>query len=124
MPPPKPKHKPTRLTATQEIVAGFAAGVADAVACHPVDVVKTRAHVNRGANAPFVRELARQVRSIQTFFAHRSVSTLDRVPFQLTGENFLYGTTLISGVLGRDPLAVSRRPPGGGAPAGEASGLG
>ena len=31
-----------------------------------------------------------QVRStcIQTFFTHRSVSTLDRVPFQLTGEHF------------------------------------
>ena len=26
-----------------------------------------------------------QVRSIQKFFTHRSVSTLDRVPFQLTG---------------------------------------
>ena len=32
-----------------------------------------------------------QVRSIQTFFTHRSVSTLDRVSFQLTGELFLYG---------------------------------
>ena len=32
-----------------------------------------------------------QVRSIQTCFTHRSVSTLDRVPFQLTGELFLYG---------------------------------
>ena len=27
-----------------------------------------------------------QVRSIQTFFTHRSVSTFDRVPFQLTDE--------------------------------------
>ena len=33
--------------------------------------------------------LTRQVRSsIQKFFTHRSVSTLDRVPFQLTGEHF------------------------------------
>ncbi len=32
-----------------------------------------------------------QVRSIQTFFTHRPVSTLDRVSFQLTDELFLYG---------------------------------
>ena len=32
-----------------------------------------------------------QVRSMQTFFTHRSVSTFDRVgPFQLTGELVLY----------------------------------
>jgi hypothetical protein len=35
-----------------------------------------------------------QVRSIQKFFTHRSVSTFDRVPFQLTGELFLYGMAL------------------------------
>ena len=36
-----------------------------------------------------------QVRSIQTFFTHRSVSPFDRVgPFQLTGEHFLYGMAL------------------------------
>ena len=36
------------------------------------------------------------VRSIEKFFTHRSVSTFDRVgPFQLTGELFLYGTTLV-----------------------------
>ena len=34
---------------------------------------------------------ATEVRSIQKFFTHRSVSTFDRVPFQLTGELFLYG---------------------------------
>ena len=34
-----------------------------------------------------------QVRSIQKFFTHRSVSTFDRVPFQLTGGLFLYGPT-------------------------------
>jgi solute carrier family 25 2-oxodicarboxylate transporter 21 len=81
MPPPKPKPKPTRLTATQEIVAGFAAGVADAVACHPVDVVKTRAHVNRGANAPFVRELARQVRSYKRFSPIARFQHLIAFPF-------------------------------------------
>ena len=31
-----------------------------------------------------------------TFFTHRLVSTFDRVPFQLTGELFLYGTTFRS----------------------------
>ena len=35
-----------------------------------------------------------QVRSIQKFFTHRPVSTLDRSPFQLTGELFLYGMAL------------------------------
>ena len=35
-----------------------------------------------------------KVRSIQKFFTHRSVSTFDRVYFQLTGELFLYGTAL------------------------------
>jgi citrate synthase len=42
-----------------------------------------------------IAAMAYKVRSIQTFFTHRPVSTLDRVPFrQLTGEFFLYGTTL------------------------------
>jgi hypothetical protein len=35
-----------------------------------------------------------QVRSTQKFFTHRPVSTFDRVPFQLTGELFLYRTHL------------------------------
>jgi hypothetical protein len=35
-----------------------------------------------------------QVRSIQKFFTHRPVSTLDRIPFQLTDELFLYGMAL------------------------------
>jgi hypothetical protein len=39
---------------------GFTAGVADAFACHPVDVVKTQAHVNKGVNPPFYRELVAQ----------------------------------------------------------------
>ena len=38
-----------------------------------------------------------QVRSIQKFFTHRSVSTFDRVPFQLTDELFLYGMALSRG---------------------------
>ena len=38
----------------------------------------------------------RKVRPIQTFFTRRSVSTFDRVPFQLTGELFLYGMALRS----------------------------
>jgi hypothetical protein len=47
---------------------------------------------------------ASQVRSIQTFFTHRPVSTFDRFPFQLTDELFLYGMALIrsgSGATGR-----------------------
>jgi hypothetical protein len=35
-----------------------------------------------------------QVRSIQKFFTHRSVSTFDRVSVQLTDELFLYGMAL------------------------------
>jgi hypothetical protein len=35
-----------------------------------------------------------QVRSIQKFFTHLPVSMFDRVPFQLTGELFLYGMAL------------------------------
>ena len=35
-----------------------------------------------------------QVRYIQKFFTHHPVSTLDRVPFQLTDELFLYGMAL------------------------------
>ena len=35
-----------------------------------------------------------QVRSIQKFFTHRPVSTIDRVPFQMTDELYLCGTTL------------------------------
>ena len=34
------------------------------------------------------------MRSIQTIFTHRPVSTFDRVSFQLTGELFLYGMAL------------------------------
>jgi hypothetical protein len=41
------------------------------------------------------------VRSIQTFFTHRPVSTFDRAPFQLTGELVLYGTTLSGGQDGK-----------------------
>ena len=53
-----------------------------------------------------------QVRSIQKCFTHPSVSTLDRVSFQLTGELFLYGTALqmaSSGTL----LLLFRDPAGG-----------
>jgi hypothetical protein len=38
--------------------------------------------------------LQAEVRSIQTFFTRPSVSTFDRVPFQLIDELFLYGMAL------------------------------
>ena len=41
-------------------------------------------------NKELARGMKLKVRSIQKCFTHRSVSTLDRVPFQLTGELFLY----------------------------------
>ena len=51
--------------------------------------------ITRAAGGDRGQEFGPQVRSIQTFFTHRPVSTLDRVFFQLmTGEPFLYGTTL------------------------------
>ena len=46
------------------------------------------------APGEIVVRAAFQVRSIQKFFTHRPVSTFDRVPFQLTGELFLYGMAL------------------------------
>jgi hypothetical protein len=39
-------------------------------------------------------EASHQARPMHTFFTRPSVSTFDRVHFQLTGEHFLYGTTL------------------------------
>jgi kinesin family protein 3/17 len=41
-----------------------------------------------------IKALTDKVRSIQKFFTHRPVSTLDRNPFQLTGELFVYGMAL------------------------------
>jgi len=98
----------------------------------------------RGANAPQKRRVGRrrgegvggaratalhrrrggggrlQVRSIQKFFTHRSVSTFDLVPFQLTDEKlFLYGMALQSRVRGaprqarRRGVAERTRPNGG-----------
>jgi hypothetical protein len=79
---------------------------------------------SRGAQA--------EVRSIQKFFTHLPVSTLDRIPFQLTGELFLYGMALMCYdmchknvrrpapaaaasssvlVIRRAPLRLLRRPP-------------
>ena len=48
-----------------------------------------------------LERLIDKVRSIQKFFTHRPVSTLDRVPFQLTDELFLYGMALRDGEASR-----------------------
>jgi len=62
--------------------------LADAAALRKLDV-----GANALASFPDVAML--QVRSVQTFFTHRSVSTFDLVgPFQLTGDFFLYGMAL------------------------------
>ena len=53
------------------------------------------------------------MRSIQTFFTRPSVSTLDRVPFQLTDEHFLYGTTLRAEAARKDALIAKLRGDGG-----------
>ena len=47
----------------QEVAAGVFAGVADALACHPVDVVKTQFHVNRTANGSMSAALLSQARA-------------------------------------------------------------
>jgi len=56
---------------------------------------RRRHRVRRGV-ARLRRGVHAQARSIQKCFTHRPVSTLDRLPFQLTDELFLYGTTLSS----------------------------
>lgn len=48
------------VTPTQEVAAGVIAGVADALACHPVDVIKTQWHVNKGTNGSMFAELRAQ----------------------------------------------------------------
>ena len=50
-------------TPAQEVAAGVFAGVADALACHPVDVVKTQFHVNASANGSVGAALAAQARA-------------------------------------------------------------
>ena len=56
----------------------------------------SHAAVQSGQVSRCLRVLAKitQVRSIQTYFTHRPVSTFDRSPFQLTDELFLYGMAL------------------------------
>ncbi|EEH52570.1 uncharacterized protein MICPUCDRAFT_63787 [Micromonas pusilla CCMP1545] len=90
--------------------AGNLSGVFDGVfAPVPVDVgaVSSSATLSgdgeKGAPPKLAKPCAdgiarsHQVRSIQTFFTHPSVSTFDRVPFQLTDELFLYGMALSAG---------------------------
>ena len=49
------------ISPSQEIFAGFIAGVADAFACHPVDVVKTQSQVsNVPLSRPFFHEIYTQ----------------------------------------------------------------
>ena len=52
----------------------------------------------RDGRFPGRRVTVLQVRYLQKFFTHRSVSTLDRISFQLTCELFLYGMALSSRV--------------------------
>ena len=69
-PPPtkRPSHVPRwndadeRPKLMNELILDFTRAQ-DAIACHPVDVVKTQAHVNKGANVPFVSALVAQART-------------------------------------------------------------
>ena len=54
---------PGGATPLQEVAAGVFAGVADALACHPVDVVKTQFHVNQAANGSMSAALLSQARA-------------------------------------------------------------
>jgi thioesterase domain-containing protein/acyl carrier protein len=67
-------------------------GYAWALACDHLEIVHCQgSHMNLMTPEEDGGDL---VRSIQKFFTHRSVSTFDRSPFQLTGELFLYGMAL------------------------------
>jgi solute carrier family 25 2-oxodicarboxylate transporter 21 len=61
--PAHPPPTPVRLSPAHEVAAGVLAGVADALACHPVDVVKTQFHVNPGRNGGMLSALAAQART-------------------------------------------------------------
>jgi hypothetical protein len=60
----------------------------------PIDGEECAKTTKDGSHVAREYQSANQVRSIQKFFTHCPVSTFDRVPFQLTGELFLYGTAL------------------------------
>ena len=49
-----------QLSPSQEIAAGFFAGVCDAVTTHPLDQVKTQFHVNTGSNGSVFASLRQQ----------------------------------------------------------------
>ena len=82
--------------------------VEDAAAACPVRCIH---FVDRATELPLLERVAArlwtegggkiQVRSIQTYFTHRPVSTLDRVPFQLTGEPFFVWNGPQAGGVGR-----------------------
>jgi len=69
------------------------------------DDASPRSH-GRGGSGGGARRRVRCVR--QKFFTHLPVSTLDRVPFQLTGELVLYGMALSFGFGGGDSPPPSR----------------
>lgn len=64
---------PTSHPLSYDLFAGMAANVADALASHPVDQVKTQAHVNRGVNPSVVAMLHRQVQLGGLFSLYRGV---------------------------------------------------
>ena len=64
---------PTSHPLSYDLIAGMAANVADALATHPVDQVKTQAHVNRGVNPSVVAMLHRQVQLGGLFSLYRGV---------------------------------------------------
>ena len=68
---PRSLSRASRVPADRPTDVIIARTFQDALACHPVDVVKTQAHVNKGANAPFIRAVLSQARE-------RGVSSLYR----------------------------------------------
>jgi len=87
---------PSFLTATWYRAARGDAACANALVVHLLSWYMQihPGHAVFEKRRPALTESLFQVRSIQTFFTHRPVSTFDRVSFQLTDELFLYGTTL------------------------------
>jgi solute carrier family 25 2-oxodicarboxylate transporter 21 len=63
MPAASAAHARSVVTPAQEVAAGVLAGVVDALACHPVDSIKTQFHVNTGANGGLAAALAAQARA-------------------------------------------------------------
>jgi acyl carrier protein len=95
-PPRAREHLPSTLAFDHPTIGALVAFAISAMAVvrEEEDDDAARAAAAARAEMTSSRASASEVRSIQTIFTHRPVSTFDRVSFQLTGELFLYGMAL------------------------------